>query len=242
MDTHSFENLIYKNWTGHFGCPLETVHGSGTTLLPESKYNGDKLIVLWHIGNHTFAQFDPAYTSQLDRLIQTVPGKTALSGDLIREAWGADLIQTCDRGLTYYLFPSDLPDYTPPLPFNLRRLTETDAEAMSALHAANTPQDVDEASVEVTHQAAFGCFFEGTLTAAASGYERTGFLDIGVLTHPGFRKKGLGRAAVGGLCSWAQEHDLIAQYRHDLLNTGSQRTALSLNFRPYFKSEAITLG
>jgi predicted GNAT family acetyltransferase len=112
---------------------------------------------------------------------------------------------------------------------------------MSALNAANTPEDVDEAYVEVTHQVAFGCFHGETLVAASSGYERTGFFDLGVLTHPGYRKKGLGKAVVGALCNWANQNNIIAQYRHNVLNTGSQKVAESLNFQMFFKSEGITL-
>ncbi len=241
MDKDTFENIVYSNWTGHFGCPVETAQQSGTTLLPETKYAGDKVIALWHIGKHTFVQLDPACHSQLKKLIEDLPANTSLTGDLIQTKWGSEQILSRDIGLTYYLFPPDLPEYLPSQPFILRQLTEADADAMSALHAANTPEDVDEGFVEVTHQIAFGCFLNEQLVAAASGYERTGFLDIGVLTHPDFRKKGLGKAVVGGLCEWANQHNIIAQYRHDIANTGSQKVARGLNFQMYFKSEGIFL-
>ena len=241
MDANTFEHIIYQNWTDHFGCPVETIQQNGTTLLPDGKYDGEKLIVLWYIGKHTFAQFDTAYTPRLDQLTKALPANTSLTGDQILKAWENQVIHSRDIGLSYYLYPDDLPDYTAPHPFKLRQLTEADADAMSALHAANTPEDVDEGFVEVTHQIAFGCFFNEQLVAAASGYERTGFLDIGVLTHPEFRQKGLGKGVVSCLCAWANEHNIIAQYRHNVLNTGSQNVAGSLNFRMYFKSEAITL-
>lgn len=241
MDKNAFENIIYKNWTSYFGCPVETAQQNGTTLLPESKYDDDKIIALWYIGKHTFAQLDPAYHSQLDALVKKLPTHTSLTGDLIQKVWGDEAILSRDIGLSYYLFPQDLPDYIPPPPFTLRQLTEADADAMSALHAANTPEDVDEGYVEVTHLVAFGCFLDKQLVAATSGYERTGFLDIGVLTHPEFRKKGLGKGVVGGLCDWANQQDIIAQYRHNITNTGSQSVVRSLNFQMYFKSEAISL-
>jgi len=141
--------------------------------------------------------------------------------------------------LTYYLFPSDLPIYSPQHPFRVRQLTTADVDAMSSLHKANTPEDVDEAFVEVDHEVVFGCLLGKQLVAAASGYERAGFLDIGVLTHPDFRKKGLGKAVVGSLCKWAIDHGLIAQYRHDALNASSEGVAKSLNFQVYFKSETV---
>lgn len=241
MDKTTFEKTIYQNWANHFGCPIETIHKNGTSLLPEKKYEGDKIIALWHIGKHTFAQLDPAYFSSLDKLLKNLPAQTSLTCDHIQEAWGKEMILSRDLGLSYYLFPPDLPNYIPPQPFSLRQLTKTDADAMSALHDANTPEDVDEGFVEVDHQIAFGCFLDNQLIAAASGYERTGFLDIGVLTHPEFRKKGLGKSVVGSLCNWANEHNIIAQYRHNIINTGSQHVADSLNFKMYFKSESISL-
>lgn len=241
MDKQTFENIIYQNWTGYFGCPVEIAQQNGTTLLPESKYDGDKIVALWYIGKHTFVQLDPAYFLQLDRLVKELPANTSLLGDHIEAALGKDAISSRDAGLTYYLFPQDLPNYLPVQPFSLRQLSEADADAMSVLHAANTPEDVDEGYVEVTHQIAFGCFLDEQLVAAASGYERTGFLDIGVLTHPEFRKKGLGKSAVGALCDWANQNGMIAQYRHDVLNTSSQNVAKSLNFQMCFKSEGISL-
>jgi GNAT superfamily N-acetyltransferase len=240
MNKNIFENTIYQNWAEYFGNPVETIQQVGTTLLSESKYDGDKIIALWYIGKHTFAQLDPAYHYQLDKLVKNLPANTSLTGDLIQKAWGDEAIQSRDIGLTYYLFPLDLPDYIPPKPITLRQLTEADTQAMSALHSANTPEDVDEGYVEVTHQVAFGCFLDEQLVAGASGYERTGFLDIGVLTHPEFRKKGLGKAVVGALCNWANQHNIIAQYRHNVINTNSQNVAKSLNFQMFFKSEGIS--
>ena len=241
MNKNIFESTLYQNWTEYFGSPSETIQQVGTTLLSESKYDGDKIIALWYIGKHTFVQLDPAYHFQLDELVKNLPANTSLTGDQIQKALGSETILSRDIGLAHYLFPQDLPDYMPPHPFILRPLTESDTDAMSALHSANTPEDVDEGYVEVTHQVAFGCFLDEQLVAAASGYERTGFLDIGVLTHPEFRKKRLGKAVVGALCNWSIQHDIIAQYRHNILNTGSQNVAKSLNFQMYFKSEGISL-
>ena len=241
MDKTTFERLIHENWATYFGCSVDITEHSGTTLLPESKYDGDKIIALWHIGKHTFVQLDPAFFHKLDTLVKELPAHTSLTGEQIENAWGKDSITSRDIGLTYYLFPPDLPNYQPSAPFTLRQLTEADADHVAALHAANTPEDVDEAYIEVTHEIAFGCFHGEQLVAAASGYERTGFLDLGVLTHPEFRKKGLGKAVVGAACDWANQKGMIAQYRHNALNTSSKNVAESLNFRKYFSSEGIFL-
>ena len=241
MDENTFEKAVYKNWTDYFECPLETANTPGTTLRPESKLDESKLLDISYIGKHTFVRLDPAYHTQLDQLVNKLPFNTSLTGEHIQAAWEKDAVLSRDFGAMYYLFPPELPDYLPPKPYTLRQLSEDDEEAMSALHAANTPEEVDEGYVEVSHQIVFGCFHNGQLVSAASGYERTGFLDIGVLTHPGFRKKGLGKAVVGALCNWSIENGMIAQYRHDSTNISSQKVAASLNFRLYFKTEGFSL-
>jgi RimJ/RimL family protein N-acetyltransferase len=241
MDKDTFDKILHENWATYFRCPVETVKNAGTTLLPENKYDGDKIVALWYIGKHTFVQLDPTYFSQLEQVVKNLPAHTALTGDHIESKWSREAIVSRDLGLMHYLYPPDLPNYLPPEPFTLRQLTEADAALMSTLHAANSLEDVDEAYVEVSHQAAFGCFYGEQLVAAASGYERTGFFDLGVLTHPEFRKKGLGKAVVGAACHWAHQTGMIAQYRHNILNTNSQHVAESLNFREYFRSEGITL-
>ena len=240
MTTKTFEQTIYHKWTNSFGRTTETAYQSGTTIVPESKYEDKKVIVLEYIGKHTFAQIDPFYFQGLNNLVKSLPEGTSISGIHIQDVWNKDSIQTHSHGKTYYLSAADLPPYLPPEPFSLRKLTTEDAEIMSTLHDANTPEEVEEGYVEVTHQVAFGCFHNGQLVAAASGYERTGFLDIGVLTHPDFRKKGLGKAVVGAICNWANERHIIPQYRHDVLNVSSQHVAESLNFKLYFQTEAFT--
>ncbi|MDQ4077864.1 MAG: GNAT family N-acetyltransferase [Chloroflexota bacterium] len=213
----------------------------GTRLLPEARFAGSNLIAIWYIGHCSLVQLDPAYIDPVKEVLRAAGQSAALSGDLLQAAWGAERIQARDWGLAHYLYPADLPDVSPARAFTLRQLTVDDAAAMGALHEANTPEDVDEGYVEVTHPIAFGCFAGDQLVAAASGYERTGFLDVGVLTHPAFRGQGLGTAVVGALCHWSIAQDLIAQYRCDAKNLASQRVAQALNFTLYFRQESVSL-
>jgi hypothetical protein len=217
----TFEQTIYHKWTNSFGSDSGTASHSGTTIVPESKYEGKKVIVLEYIGRHTFVQIDPFYFQTLNQLVQNLPPATSMDGSHIQKAWSKETIQSHDHGITYYLHPSDLPAYIPPAPFNLRKLSGEDLNVMTELHNACSAEEVEEGYVEVTHQISFGCFQGEQLVAASSGYERTGFLDIGVLTHPDFRKKGLGN-------------------RHNALNLSSQHVAEALHFKPYFKTEAFT--
>jgi len=238
---HDFEESIINNWADRFQCPASTIKQSGTTLLPDEKYADQNMIILWLIGRHTFANFSPARAELLKDVMVRLPGNTSLSGDHIQQVLGADSIVSRDIGLIHYLSPVDLPDLTTSAPFHVRELALSDQEHLSALHGSCTPEEVDEAFVEIDHEIVFGCFNDHELVSAASGYRMTGFLDIGILTHSRFRKSGLGKMVVGALCSWAIAHKVPAQYRCNILNSGSLGVARSLNFRHYFGSESIIL-
>ena len=235
------EETILNNWARRFQCSVSTLKESGTILLPDEKYSQQKMIILWHIGKHTFALFDPSYTELLKDILARLPVNTSLSGDNIRQVLDANSIASHDIGLLHYLSPSDLPNLSTPHSFTVRELGLSDREYLAALHRNCTPEEVDDGYVEIDHEIVFGCFHDHELVAAASGYRMADFMDIGVLTHPKFRKSGLGKVVVAALCRWAIAHNFIAQYRCDVHNTGSLGVARSLKFRHYFSSESIGL-
>jgi hypothetical protein len=214
----------------------------GTTLIADEKYAGQNMIVLWRIGEHTFALFDPSQRDLLTGITSHLPPDTSLSGDQVKQACGLDAIASHDLDFIHYLPPSDLPALTVPPPFRLRELTPADEGYLSALHRSCTPAEVDDGYVEIDHEIVFGCFHEHELVSAASGYRMAGFMDIGVLTHSHFRKSGLARIVVGALCAWSIANNIIPQYRCNHDNTGSLGVARSLHFQPYFRSEVIIIN
>jgi GNAT superfamily N-acetyltransferase len=87
-----------------------------------------------------------------------------------------------------------------------------------------------------------GVFVDGQLVAVA-GYEIRGgaVADIAIVTHPDFRGRGFGRAAVAHLALRAIAAGLLPQYRTLEENAASRRVAESLDFQPYATSVAVRL-
>jgi len=239
MDKTTFEETIYQNWASHFGRAAEITGQPGTTLIQEEKYRGNKGIALWYVGKHTFVQLDPDYLDVIQNTLAQFPADESLTAQALASMLGGERVNARDRSLVLYLYPDDLPEYAPPAPYLIRPLTLADAGALIMLKGFMTSEEVDEGYVEINHPITFGCFVGKQMVAAASGYERTGFMDIGVLTHSAFRRKRLGKAVVGALCAWAIENGYIAQYRHDVTNTGSAHVAQSLNFKVYAEEETL---
>ena len=86
------------------------------------------------------------------------------------------------------------------------------------------PGEVDDAYVEIDHEIACGCFEELRMVAAASGYRRNGFVDLGVLTDPSFRGRRLAPAMVAAFSRDAEAKNFIAMYRCDPTNRASMRS------------------
>ena len=238
----TFDEMIFNNWASRFQCSPSIIQQSGTTLIPEKRYADQNMIVLWHIGQHTFALFDPSYLELLNDLVSQLPLNTSLSGDEIQKGEVINSITSHDVGLIHYLPPSDLPTFTMPPTFDVRTLSLSDEKQLSELHDNCTPEEVDDGYVEIDHEIVFGCFHDNKLVSVASGYRMAGFMDIGVLTHPNFRKLGLGKVVVGTLCAWAISQNIIAQYRCNIENTNSRGVAKSLNFCHYFSSESLIIS
>lgn len=268
MDKNTFEQIVYSNWAARFDAELDAPLDVGdlwrpaTHVMPKETFSGTHAAHIWTIGKRAFMRVDPAYvealTEVLDRLrtskspmMGTVSGPESesngviLTGNVLQAIWGAERIKHRAWSLAHYLYPPEFTPYQAASPFYVRQLTAEDAAAMATLKQACTPDDVETADVEVDHEVAFGCFADeaqgAPLVAAATGYRFTGFMDIGVLTHAEFRRRGLGKAAVSALCTWGIAYDEIMQYRCDMDNVGSHNIAQGLNFTLYFKHESIWL-
>jgi len=236
-----FEEIIINNWATRFQCSVSTIRQNGTTLLPDEKYANQNLVILWHIGKHSFALCDPSDTALLRDIIVRLPINTSLSGDNIQQVLGINAISSHNIDLIHYLSPSDLPNLATPHSFHVRELALSDQEYLAALRSNCTPEEVSNGYVDMDHEIMFGCFHDNELVSAASGYRMAGFMNIAALTHTRFRKLGLAKVVVGALCKWAVVHNIIAQYRCNTHNTGSLGVARSLNFRHYFSSESIVI-
>ena len=153
-----FEEIILNNWASRFQCPVSTLKQSGTTLLPDEKYAQQKMIILWHIDQHTFAVYDPSYTELLNDILARLPVNIALSGDHLQQMLVASSIASHDIGLLHYLPPSDPPHVPTPRSFAVRELGPSDQEPLAVLHSNCTPEEVDEAYVVIDCATMYGCF------------------------------------------------------------------------------------
>lgn len=239
MDRQTFETAVFGKWADRYNCTIEDLKRPGTEINPEDDFADSNAIHIWTIGERAFARTDPACEALARRALAAQPEGTALSADHVAAAVIPHSIRKTEDNLLFYLYPAEFRPVSVGEEFVLRQLTQDDADALAALQAACAAAEAEEAEVSVEDEIGFGCFSGTQLVSIATGFRLTGFMDIGVLTHPGYRRQRLGKACVSALCRWCFDNDVIAQYRCRAKNTGSRSIAEGLNFDLFFTQQSV---
>lgn len=117
----------------------------------------------------------------------------------------------------------------------VRQLSEIDKSLFQDFESRNTEKDLDDVEVELDNDAVFGFIDNETLSCVADYYRWSNkdVADIGVLTAPDYRGKGVATTVVEALCRHALSNGLLPQYRCQLDNLGSIGVAEKLGFKRY---------
>lgn len=118
------------------------------------------------------------------------------------------------------------------IPATIRQITRDDTLSFTEFVKQAPESDLDEAFVELDHWLVYGAFADGKLAAIASmiPWSSSQFADLGVITLPEYRNKGLGRKTVRAICSHAIQLGYEPQYRCQIDNEASVSLARSSGF------------
>lgn len=218
---------VNRIWATHFTLPENLP--AGTTLRLDEESNA---ITFWPVGAHVVVEIAPAYYAQVEAILKNFPPHHRLTCQDL--PW-----QGYDAAKLYLVEPDSFSPALPPAPYTVRQLTPDDQTAFDLFLAQCSESECAEGDVSIDHLSAFGVL-EGTrIVAAASTFEWCGFLDLGVLTDPQYRGKGLGKAAVDACARHHLSGEFIMIYRHSTKNLGSQGIAQGLHFAYYGLIEDI---
>jgi GNAT superfamily N-acetyltransferase len=229
---------INQTWCEHFHLPADVASTPGTTLYKNEKWDADSFIVLWPVGQHLVLEFAPAAEEAVNQFMEQFPEDHRVTLDDFKRAWGD--VET--SGLPMYAM--DAAEFRPfhvSSPYILRQLTTEDQPAFDVFLAQCSAEDKDEGDVAIDHMIAFGIFDGERIAAAGSVFIWRGFIDIGILTDPAYRKKGFGKALVSACTAHYLAGDKVVGYRHDVINIGSRGIAQGLNFTHYADVDMLKL-
>ena len=210
----------------------------GTSIVAADDRAGSGIATCYPFGNRTAVWCDPELTHSLARLV----GSTALSAhefttravDMGAALRGIGLNRVLDGPLV-----NPRVDVGPLTIRTLDRHVDADVALTADLRAAVSDADAEEADFDVDHlDPHIVAAVESTPTgrdrllafASARLADSVPFDDIGIITHPAARQRGLGLACVHRLIELRQASDTPAMYRCEADNTGSDRIAQRLGF------------
>jgi len=221
---------VNQTWCDHFNLPIEIAVKPGTTLYKNDIRSEDSSLILWPVGQHIVLEIAPAVEEIVQQFLSTFSADHRVTLDDLKRAWGDNETEIMP------LYAMDAAEFRPfqvSLPYVLRQLTTHDQPAFDAFLAQCSEEDKDEGDISLDYMITFGIFDGERIVAGSSVYIWRGFIDIGILTDPAYRKKGFGKALVSACTAHYLPGEKVVGYRHDVLNVGSRGIALGLNFTYY---------
>ncbi|MGP5732949.1 GNAT family N-acetyltransferase [Arthrobacter rhombi] len=213
----------------------ELGHGlpPGTTVLGSRSREGSRKAVAYPMGEPTLITCAPRLVARLG----SIDGGPALSNDAFVSAATAlgGTPASWGRFRVFEGVPSD-PDLDPARVVPLDRDQERDRAIIAEFIAACTEDDLAAAELEMDHldPSILGVQSDdGVLGALAFGRPwplDDRFNDVGIVTAPEYRGRGLGRAAVAQFVRQQHDRGRLSLYNCDVDNIGSDRLADSLGF------------
>jgi len=228
---------IDAQWARWLGVPALAAAGPRWQIVSPAGAPSGRLKLL-RCPERAVIRCTPSVAARLDP--EQLPPPHAGSTDDIAETLGWAHAQATPPEEVLYLDPAWLrpaPDAAPARP-----LTAFDRSAFQALCAACTGLEVERAEITLDQPQPLGVFVDDTLASAASYLLPGGpIADVGILTHPAYRGRGLARAAAAASCQAALGRDLIPQWWSLVSNPASLAVGRSLGFRHYAFEEGLLL-
>ncbi|MBK0053505.1 GNAT family N-acetyltransferase [Stenotrophomonas sp. S39] len=227
---------VVSHWDGLFddGIRMPTAGDFSLVINPHLTAERRAMVMVNPHGS-TRAALSPSIASALGIAPDSLP--VSLQG--LREALGAAGVAMHAPDVIYYVAAAGASTTQAGTLPEVRVLRPDDAAQFDGFMAQVPADDQDDASVELGHWATFGAFVESELLAVSSLYPWGGvaIADMGVLTMPRARGKGLARSLVRAMIEYASERGHEAQYRCQFDNVASNGLAESLGLTAYGKWE-----
>jgi RimJ/RimL family protein N-acetyltransferase len=234
--------IVYGYWAKRFGCEREDFLFPGTLVIREEQLAETGKMHLYHIDKMSVVRADPALAKQAGLPEGYDRGFGSLTVSTLPDAIQAVVESTF---LDYYLDPQDFKCVPVRSEFTVRQLDATNDQALLLdLYAACTEEDLDLAAISLEEpDDVISGIFDGTRLVAYAGYRawEDTIVDIGVLIHPEYRGRGLGKSVVSSLCECCFRNDVIPMYRVFSYNIHSCKLAEAIGFRPWLVIETLKM-
>lgn len=232
--------VVWRHWSARTGVPAAAFRRAGTTVhvRPDEELHGR--VVLRRTARAAVVMVPATLAARLGAALLAPAGGARASAERLAAAWPEAGLRLRWRDFLTYLDPGaprPAPDGA------VRRLEPGDAPALAELAAACSPRERALAQVAISDPVGVGVF-EGRrlLGVATLLFQGAEIADVGVLTRPDARGRGVARRA-GTLLAWlGQRRGRTMQYSTQEDNPASLRVAAALGYRLWLTEEGFEVG
>ena len=236
----TFKDKVYRIVETNYKLDLSNYDTAGTSIVEDETRAVNGWIRVWTIGERVYVSVNPAEAHLFRDLLIDKPSDFRLMVDDVKAAY-PDKVADESRETYYVMDNTKFTPFATPAPYTSRQLMLDDQQAFDAFLARCSEDDKEAGDVSIDPEIgiAYGVLDGEKIIAVASTYEYYGFIDIGILTDSGYRKQGLGKAAVSALCEHFMASNDVLLYRHEDGNYGSRGIARGLNFWQFIKADFV---
>ncbi len=239
---NEFSLSLAKSWAKYFKISLELFLNPDILVIDEPDLQKTKGINFWLFGQKKIIHASPEFSAQIKSSIANMEFTQNLSFNLFPSQSGIEGLHHDDLIYIFHLDPKKLRKKPLFDEYRFRALKLKDHLLLKRLQFGCNKFEVKNSWVKITHPYILGCFFGKKLVAVSSIVDFGDAKDIGVLTHPKFRRKGLGTLLISELCKKAIKRDELLLYRCHDGNLGSIKVAQSLGFTKYFEEMTFSVS
>lgn len=227
-----FEQTTIADWAKYFKVSPSEFETSGSHFIEREHYAVEHVIIA-HVNQKTFVQYHPQSAEKILALAKECPPTLSLGAEHLVSYFGNNHIKIECLDHLFYLYPADRIAFNVDAPFHIRQLLADDEAHLDALNNACTKEEVDNSFVAIDELGGWGCFHHEQLVSAAAFSDWGLYGDMGVITHPNFRRQGLAKAVVSAASEHALAVGKLPVYRCHITLFSSINTAKGVGFRPY---------
>jgi GNAT superfamily N-acetyltransferase len=233
-------DAVVAFWAAHLGCSEAQLAQPRTSVVPNGPdlagYRGATVVLR---PPACVLAVPPDWYEPVASRIGQEPPAEVFDVTVLRRLFGAAVEQVIGPAWLGY---ADASDFRPAPTRGTRLLTDQDLPELQRLAAACGPTAWEHSGIDPARPPVFGCFADDRL-AAAGMLERWGdrLLHVGIVTHPGHRGRGYGRAVVSAMSAHGLATGGVMQYRTLQANLPSVGIARALGFQRFALTLAVRL-
>ena len=236
VSREKFKHILYGYWAKRFACQRTDFERTCTKFIKEDDLVKTGKAIIYHLKNMCVVRMAPDLVGVIDDPVVFDKESSQISERKMQTLLEKSFKVSRENTLVDHFLDSS--DFTP---FRIKKgITarqvdpQTGDDTLRAFYGECSAEDLDEAEIYVDEPdpVIFGLFENEQMVAYASHRYWDGVIaDIGVLVHPGFRSRGLGKAVVSRICEWCIQNDVIPMYRVFDGNAHSSRIPAALGFK-----------